>query len=147
MEFVESNPLFQNPKSLSYSVLLLQLGSVTELRVDDSLACYNGVAKSMLPSWGGDQYQKTMGAVPKDTSWINEKVKSTPPADSDTPKKRARKSSGSKKDNKETEYASEEGKAKSETEDPKAAEEEEDNEGNNDSRGKQLENGDKTEQI
>ncbi|KAG4954528.1 hypothetical protein JHK87_040122 [Glycine soja] len=78
---------------------------------------------------------------------INEKVKSTPPADSDTPKKRARKSSGSKKDNKEIEYASEEGKAKSETEDPKAAEEEEDNEGNNDSRGKQLENGDKTEQI
>ncbi|KAG4963441.1 hypothetical protein JHK85_040893 [Glycine max] len=104
-----------------------------------------GLAK--LPSWGGDQYQKTMGVVPEDTSWINEKVKSTPPADSDTPKKRARKSSGSKKDNKETEYASEEGKAKSETEDPKAAEEEEDNEGNNDSRGKQLENGDKTEQI
>ena len=26
MEFVESNPLFQNPKSMSYFVLLLQLG-------------------------------------------------------------------------------------------------------------------------
>ena len=26
MEFVESNPLFQNPKSMSYYVLLLQLG-------------------------------------------------------------------------------------------------------------------------
>ena len=87
------------------------------------------------------------GETPRRSARISEKVKSTPPADSDTPKKRARKSSGSKKDNKETESASEEGKAKSETEDPKAAEEEEDNEGNNDSGGKQLENGDKTEQI
>ena len=87
------------------------------------------------------------GETPRRSTRINEKVKSTPPTDSDTPKKRARKSSGSKKDNKETESASEEGKAKSETEDPKAAEEEEDNEGNNDSGGKQLENGDKTEQI
>ena len=59
-------------------------------------------------------------------------MKSTPPTDSDTPKKRARKSWGSKKDNKETKSALEEGKAKSETGDPKAAEEEEDNEGNND---------------
>ncbi|XP_061351289.1 methyl-CpG-binding domain-containing protein 11-like isoform X2 [Gastrolobium bilobum] len=92
------------------------------------------------------------GETPRRSARISEKVKSTPPADSDSPKKRARKSSGSKKDNKETECDSEEGNAKSATEEPKAAEapEEEDveaNKGNDNSGEKQLENGDKTQQI
>lgn len=60
------------------------------------------------------------GETPRRSARISEKVKSTPPAETEPPKKRARKSSGSKKDNKETESASEEGKAKSAAEDPNA---------------------------
>ncbi|KAK7402337.1 hypothetical protein VNO78_14531 [Psophocarpus tetragonolobus] len=71
------------------------------------------------------------GETPRRSARISEKVKSTPPADSDPPKKRARKESGSKNDNKETESATEEGKAKSDN-----------NEGE-----EQLENGDKTAQT
>ncbi|XP_027344565.1 methyl-CpG-binding domain-containing protein 10 [Abrus precatorius] len=50
------------------------------------------------------------GETPRRSARISEKVKSTPPAESETPKKRPRKSSGSKKDNKETESAAEESK-------------------------------------
>ncbi|OIW09070.1 hypothetical protein TanjilG_16297 [Lupinus angustifolius] len=91
------------------------------------------------------------GETPRRSARISEKVKSSPPVDSGPPKKRSRKSSGSKKDNKETESAIEEGKEKVATEEPKAAEEPKDdtkgNEGNDNSGGKQLENGDKTQEI
>lgn len=55
------------------------------------------------------------GETPRRSARISVKAKSTPPpAETDPPKKRSRKSSsGSKKDNTETESASEEGKAKS----------------------------------
>ena len=62
------------------------------------------------------------GETPRRSARISEKVKSTPPAESESPKKRSRKLSGSKKDNKETEPASGEGKAKSAADEPKAAE-------------------------
>lgn len=95
--------------------------------------------------WGTDE-------TPRRSARISEKAKTTPPVDSESPKKRARKSSGSKKDNKETESASEEGKETSATEEPKAAEapkkdHAEANEGNEISGEKQLENGDKTQQV
>ncbi|TKY64566.1 Methyl-CpG-binding domain-containing protein 10 [Spatholobus suberectus] len=50
------------------------------------------------------------GETPRRSARISEKVKSTPPAETEPPKKRSRKSSGSKKDNKETEPAAEESK-------------------------------------
>ncbi|KAF1859214.1 hypothetical protein Lal_00009798 [Lupinus albus] len=91
------------------------------------------------------------GETPRRSARISEKVKSSPPVDSAPPKKRSRKSSGSKKDNKETESVIEEGKENYATEEPKAVEEPKDdtkeNEGNDNSGGKQLENGDKTQEI
>lgn len=64
------------------------------------------------------------GETPRRSARISERVKSTPPAAEAGPqKKRARKSSGSKKDHKETEAASAEGKSKPAAEEqPKAAE-------------------------
>ncbi|KAI4355746.1 hypothetical protein L6164_004491 [Bauhinia variegata] len=63
------------------------------------------------------------GETPRRSARISEKAKSTPPPANEPPNKRARKSSGSKKDQKETESASEESKAKSAAEEPKVAEE------------------------
>ncbi|KAJ1410106.1 Methyl-CpG DNA-binding [Sesbania bispinosa] len=60
------------------------------------------------------------GETPRRSARISEKVKSTPPSETEPPKKRTRKSSGSKKDNKESESASEEGNAKSAAEELKA---------------------------
>ncbi|XP_015933267.1 methyl-CpG-binding domain-containing protein 11 [Arachis duranensis] len=76
------------------------------------------------------------GETPRRSARISEKVKSSPPTDSEPAKKRSRKSSGSKKENKETEPASEEGKGKVTTEEPQDPE----------AKGeKQLENGDENE--
>ncbi|KAK7325251.1 hypothetical protein VNO77_29410 [Canavalia gladiata] len=71
------------------------------------------------------------GETPRRSARISEKAKSTPPPEDEPPKKRTRKSSGSKKDNKETESAAEE----------------DNNKGNDNSGEKQLENGDKPQQI
>ncbi len=54
------------------------------------------------------------GETPRRSARISEKAKGTPPAESEPPKKRARKSSGSKKDSKETEAATEEKEDKKE---------------------------------
>ncbi|CAL0335276.1 unnamed protein product [Lupinus luteus] len=63
------------------------------------------------------------GETPRRSARITEKIKSTSPAESESPKKRSRKSSGSKKkDDNETEPASEDGKAKSAAEEPEKAE-------------------------
>ncbi|XP_027340653.1 methyl-CpG-binding domain-containing protein 11-like isoform X1 [Abrus precatorius] len=111
----------------------------TRKQLEQYLKAHPGNAAISEFDWG-------TGETPRRSARISEKAKSTPPADSEPPKKRARKSSGSKKDNKETESASEEGKAKSDTEDLKAAEED-GNKGNDNSEEEQLENGDKTQQI
>uniref|UniRef100_A0A2N9F4C2 MBD domain-containing protein n=1 Tax=Fagus sylvatica TaxID=28930 RepID=A0A2N9F4C2_FAGSY len=50
------------------------------------------------------------GETPRRSARIIEKVKATPPSESDPPKKRGRKSSGSKKDDKEAEAGTEETK-------------------------------------
>ena len=62
------------------------------------------------------------GETPRRSARISEKVKTTPPPQIESPRKRPRKSSGSKKDNKETGPTSEEGKAKSAAKEPKAVE-------------------------
>ncbi|KAE9621312.1 hypothetical protein Lal_00023580 [Lupinus albus] len=63
------------------------------------------------------------GETPRRSARITEKVKSTSPAESESPKKRSRKSSGSKKkDDNITEPVMEDGKAKSAAEEPKNAE-------------------------
>ncbi|CAL0332355.1 unnamed protein product [Lupinus luteus] len=85
------------------------------------------------------------GETPRRSARISEKVKSSPPVDSAPPKKRSRKSLGSKKDNKETESAIEEGKENAATEEPK--DDAKENEGNDNSGEKQLENGDKSLEI
>lgn len=54
------------------------------------------------------------GETPRRSARISEKAKATPPAESEPPKKRGRKSSGSKKDGKETEAATEEQEGKKE---------------------------------
>uniref|UniRef100_A0A5B7BA52 Putative methyl-CpG-binding domain-containing protein 11 n=1 Tax=Davidia involucrata TaxID=16924 RepID=A0A5B7BA52_DAVIN len=57
------------------------------------------------------------GETPRRSSRISEKTKATPPsAESEPPKKRGRKSSGSKKDNKEMESATEDSEGKKEIE-------------------------------
>ncbi|KAK7270664.1 hypothetical protein RJT34_25980 [Clitoria ternatea] len=93
------------------------------------------------------EFEWGTGETPRRSARISEKVKSTPPADSEPLKKRARKSSGSKKDNNETEPDSEEGKAQSDIEDANASEDDCDSKGNDNSGEKQLENGDKTQQV
>ncbi|KAK7255227.1 hypothetical protein RIF29_28633 [Crotalaria pallida] len=104
------------------------------------------------------------GETPRRSARITEKVKSASPAESESPKKRSRLSSGSKKDTKETETetepASEEGKAKSAAEEHKTEEgiemkdveiaEKEDADANRNekiSEEKQPESGDKIQQT
>ncbi|KAK4252908.1 hypothetical protein QN277_011039 [Acacia crassicarpa] len=75
------------------------------------------------------------GETPRRSARISEKVKSTPPAaEAEPQKKRARKSSGSKKDHKETEPASEEGKSKPAAETADAPKEEETQENGNETK-------------
>ncbi|OIW05226.1 hypothetical protein TanjilG_21211 [Lupinus angustifolius] len=63
------------------------------------------------------------GETPRRSARITEKVKSTSPAENESPKKRSRKSPGSKKkDDNETEPALEDGKDKLAAEEPKNAE-------------------------
>ncbi|KAK7349137.1 hypothetical protein VNO77_06258 [Canavalia gladiata] len=60
---------------------------------------------------GISEFDWGTGETPRRSARISEKVKSTPPAETEPPKKRSRKSPGSKKDNKETESATEEPKS------------------------------------
>ncbi|KAI9074766.1 hypothetical protein K1719_043298 [Acacia pycnantha] len=75
------------------------------------------------------------GETPRRSARISERVKTTPPAaEAEPQKKRARKSSGSKKDHKETESASEEGKSKPAAETADAPKEEETQENGNETK-------------
>ncbi|XP_054781432.1 methyl-CpG-binding domain-containing protein 11-like [Prosopis cineraria] len=90
------------------------------------------------------------GETPRRSARISERAKSTPPADAEPQKKRARKSSGSKKDPKETEPASEgggKGKSAAKEEEPKAAEDDAHKEGETGERKKGFENWNETQQT
>ncbi|KAI4329340.1 hypothetical protein L6164_021614 [Bauhinia variegata] len=125
----------------------------TRKQLEQYLKAHSGNPAISEFDWG-------TGETPRRSARISEKAKSTPPPVNEPPKKRSRKSSGSKKDYKETESASEESKAKSAAEEPKAVEEiemqdadapkkedAEDEKGGDTCGERQLENGDKTKQT
>ncbi|KAK9280789.1 hypothetical protein L1049_003678 [Liquidambar formosana] len=91
------------------------------------------------------------GETPRRSARISEKVKATPPSESEPPKKRGRKSSGSKKESKETEAAPEgtEDKKEIQMQDLEVSEKEnaEAEKEKDVSKESQVENGGKTQEL